>query len=68
MKDLLNTLSGINGKFVLKLPEDHLEIRYIMEWIEKNSYRVKTIKHVKSMIKVIGGKRPVHKTILVYNF
>ena len=68
MKDLLNTLSGINGKFVLKIPEDHLEIHYIIEWIEKNSYNVKTLKHFKSMVKVIGGKRPVQKTILVYNF
>ena len=68
MKDLLNTLSGIRGKFTLKLPEDHLEIRYIREWIEKNSYNVKTVKHFKSMVKVIGKKRPVYKTILVSNF
>jgi DNA adenine methylase len=68
MMDLLNTLSGIKGKFTLKSPEDHLEIRYIREWIEKNSYRVKTIKHAKSMMKVIGEKRPVQKTILVSNF
>jgi DNA adenine methylase len=68
MKDLLNTLSSIKGKFVLKLPEDHLEIRYIREWIEKNSYSVKTVKHPRYMGKAIGGKRTVQKTMLIYNF
>jgi DNA adenine methylase len=68
MRDLLNTLSSIKGKFVLKLPEDHLEIHYIREWIEKNSYRVKTVKHPKYMGKTIGGKRTVQKTMLIYNF
>jgi DNA adenine methylase len=68
MKDLLNMLSSIKGKFVLKLPEDHLEIRYIREWIEKNSYRVKTVKHPRYMEKAIGGKRTVQKTMLIYNF
>jgi DNA adenine methylase len=68
MKDLLNVLSSIKGKFVLKLPEDHLEIRYIREWIEKNSYRVKTVKHPRYMEKAIGEKRTVQKTMLIYNF
>jgi len=68
MRDLLNTLSSIKGKFVLKLPEDHLEIHYIREWIEKNSYRVKTVKHLRCMEKAIGGKRTVQKTMLIYNF
>jgi site-specific DNA-adenine methylase len=70
MVDLLNTLSSIKGKFVLKLPEDHLEIHlhYIREWIEKNQYRVKTVKHHRYMGKTIGGKRSVQKTMLIYNF
>jgi DNA adenine methylase len=68
MKDLLNTLSSIKGKFVLKLPEDHIEIKFVREWIEKNSYRVKTVKHPRCLGKAIGGKRLVQKTILVYNF
>ena len=68
MRDLLNMLTNIKGKFVLKLPEDHLEIHYIREWIEKNSYRVKTVKHPRYMEKAIGGKRTVQKTMLIYNF
>jgi DNA adenine methylase len=68
MVDLLNTLSSIKGKFVLKLPEDHLEIHYIREWIEKNQYRVKTVKHHRYMGKAIGRKRTVQKTMLIYNF
>jgi len=68
MKDLLNTLSGIKGKFMLKLPKDHLEIHYIREWIEKNPYRVKTVKHHGCMENAIGRKRTVQKTMLIYNF
>jgi DNA adenine methylase len=66
MKDLLNLLSSIKGRFVLKLPYDHLEIDFIKEWASK--YRIKEIEHHLSFHKVIGNKRPKFKTILVYNY
>jgi DNA adenine methylase len=66
MKDLLNLLSNIKGRFVLKLPYDHLEIDYISEWV--NRYRVKEIEHPHNMYKVIGGERPKFKTLLIYNY
>lgn len=66
MKDLLNLLSNIKGRFTLKLPYDHIEIGFIREWV--NRYRVKEIEHHHSMYKVIGGKRPKFKTLLIYNY
>jgi DNA adenine methylase len=68
MKDLLTILSKIKGKFVLKLPEDHLSLPFIGEWIEKNGFNVKTIEHSLSLYKVIGEERPKFKTVLVYNY
>jgi DNA adenine methylase len=66
MKDLLNLLSNIKGKFVLKLPHDHLEIGFIKEWASK--YRIKEVEHHHHLYKVVGKKRPRFKTILVYNY
>lgn len=68
MRDLLDLLSRIRGKFVLKLPEDHLEIPFIREWIESHGYRVKVVEHSKSFRKVVGGGRPRFRTVLVYNY
>jgi DNA adenine methylase len=68
MKDLLNILSSIKGKFVLKLQDDQLKISFIKEWVDKNKYNVKVVEHSKSLLKVIGGKRPKFKTVLIYNF
>jgi DNA adenine methylase len=67
-KDLLEILSSIKGAFVLKLPEDHLQIDFIKEWIERNRYNTKIIEHMHSAKKVIGEKRPRIHTILVYNY
>jgi len=68
MMVLLNTLSSIKGRFVLKLPYDHLEISFIKDWISRNSYNVKEVEHINTFVKVVGGKRPKFKTILVHNF
>jgi DNA adenine methylase len=66
MRDLLNLLSNIRGKFVLKLPYDHLEIDFIREWVSK--YRVKEIEHPLRQYKSVGKERPRFKIILVYNY
>jgi DNA adenine methylase len=68
MKDLLDMLSNIKGKFVLKLPEDHLEIKFIKDWIDKNKYNVKEVEIKHSMIKAIGEKRPKFTLVLIYNY
>lgn len=66
MKDLLNLLSNIKGRFVLKLPYDHLEIDFIREWVSR--YRVKEIEHPSYMVKVVDVERPKFKTLLIYNY
>lgn len=66
MRDLLNLLSNIKGRFVLKLPHDHLEIGFIKEWASK--YRVREIEHRHNFYKTIDNKRPKFKTILVHNY
>jgi DNA adenine methylase len=66
MKDLLNMLSSIKGKFVLKLPHDHLEVDFIREWA--NRYRIKEVEHALSLRRVINTKRSRFKTLLVYNY
>jgi len=68
MKDLLDMLSNIKGKFVLKLPEDHLEIKFIKKWIEENKYNVREVEIKHSMLKVIGEKRPLFTVVLIYNY
>jgi len=66
MKDLLNLLSNIKGKFVLKLPHDHLEIDFIKKWASR--YRIKEVEHMLSFQKVVGGKRRRFKTVLIHNY
>jgi DNA adenine methylase len=66
MKDLLQLLSSIKGKFVLKLPYDHLEIDFIKEWASR--YRIKEVEHTFHFQKVIGGQRSKFKTVLIYNY
>ncbi len=66
MKDLLQLLSSIKGKFVLKLPYDHLEIDFIKEWASR--YRIKEVEHTFHFPKVIGEKRSKFKTVLIYNY
>ncbi|MCC6057297.1 MAG: DNA adenine methylase [Desulfurococcaceae archaeon] len=68
MKDLLKILSSVEGKFVLKLPQDHLEIPFIRSWVEKHSYSIKVVEHAKQMVNVKGGKREKQKTVFVYNY
>ena len=66
MKDLLRLLSSIKGKFVLKLPYDHLEIDFIKEWASR--YRIKEVEHPLQFQKVVGGQRSKFKTVLIYNY
>ncbi len=66
MKDLLQLLSSIKGKFVLKLPYDHLEINFIKEWASR--YRIKEVEHAFNFQKVVGGQRSKFKTVLIYNY
>jgi len=68
MQTLLNILAKIKGKFTLKLPEDHLEIKYIKQWINENKYQTKTIEHWKYITKNIDEEREKQKTILIYNY
>jgi len=67
MKGLLDMLAKINGKFVLKLPEDHMNISYVGEFVAR--YRIKAIEYNKFSQKVeCGQARAKQKIILVYNF
>jgi hypothetical protein len=66
MKDLLNLLSNIKGKFVLKLPHDHLEIDFIKEWASR--YRIREVEHALSFQKIVGGRRRRFKTVLIHNY
>jgi len=68
MRDLLDMLEKIKGRFVLKLPEDHMKIDFMKEWIERNKYNVKTVEHVLLMKSVVGGERERQKTLLIYNY
>jgi DNA adenine methylase len=68
MRDLLDMLEKIKGRFVLKLPEDHMKIDFIKEWIERNKYNIKTVEHVLLMKSVVGGERERQKTLLIYNY
>jgi DNA adenine methylase len=66
MKDLLNCLSNVKGKFILKLPIDHLEINFIREWAEGRNIVI--VEHYNPAQKKIGEKRDVIKTIFIYNY
>jgi DNA adenine methylase len=66
MRDLLNLLDGIKGKFVLRLSSDNLEYEFIREWITK--YKVETVEHGMFMVKSKGETRPSLTTLLIYNF
>ena len=67
MKALLDMLAKIRGKFVLKLPEDHITVSYVNEFVMR--YKIKTIEHQKSSQKTDAGQtRLRQKTILIYNY
>jgi DNA adenine methylase len=68
MKELLSILSSIKGKFLLKLPEDHMQISWIREWIEKYGYKVNVVEHKQWYYKVIGEERPTCRTMLICNY
>jgi len=66
MKTLLDMLSRIEGKFVLKLPEDHMNISYIREFASR--YETEVVEHTKCTEKTVGGTRSKQRTVLIYNF
>jgi DNA adenine methylase len=66
MKALLNLLAQVKGKFVLKLPDDHIGISYIKEFASK--HKIKMIEHSKASQNVSEGARERQKTVLIYNF
>jgi DNA adenine methylase len=68
MRDLLNILSSIKGKFILKLPEDNFKYDFIKSWVESNRYSIYVIEHSWSMKKTVGSGRPRFTTYLVYNY
>jgi DNA adenine methylase len=66
MRDLLNLLDNIKGKFVLRLTSDNLEYDFIKRWIEK--YKVETVEHGLFMAKSKGEARSRLTTLLIYNY
>jgi len=68
MKDLLKILSSIEGKFVLKLPKDHLGIPFIKSWVKEHNYSIRAVEHAKQMVNIIGGKREKQVTVFIYNY
>jgi DNA adenine methylase len=66
MRYLLNLLSRIKGKFVLKLSEEHLQFSYIKSFTER--YNVNVVEHYKGSQKSVGEKRTTQITLLIYNF
>jgi DNA adenine methylase len=66
MKTLLDMLSKIKGKFVLKLPEDHMNISYIREFASR--YEIEVVEHTKCTEKAVEGTKSKQRTVLIYNF
>jgi DNA adenine methylase len=66
MKTLLDMLSKVEGKFVLKLPDDHMNISYIKEFASR--YEIKVVEHTKCTEKTVEGAKSKQKTVLIYNF
>jgi DNA adenine methylase len=66
MLQLLNMLSKIKGKFVLKLSEEHLQFSYIKSFTER--YNVRVVEHYKHSHKSVAENRPLQKTLLIYNY
>jgi DNA adenine methylase len=68
MVELLRLLSNIKGKFVLKLPESHMEFLYIKDWVNKNNYNVKDVLHHRYISVTKEEELPIQKTVLIYNY
>lgn len=68
MRTLLSMLSEIKGKFVLKLPKDHLRYEPVYNWIKEHGYRVREVEHTLWMDLAIGERRRKTVTVLVYNY
>jgi DNA adenine methylase len=66
MHDLIKLLSRVRGKFVLKLPEDHLKVPFIREFAERYS----TVKAAMNRYDVVdeGEEREELGIIFIYNF
>jgi DNA adenine methylase len=66
MHDLIKQLSRVRGKFVLKLPEDHLKIPFIREFAER--YSVVKAKMNRYDVVDEGEEREKLDFIFIYNF
>jgi len=68
MKELLDLLSSIKGKFVLKLNIDQVKhYEFIKEFALK--YKNKVIEHALTMSKVKSGQeRKKQYTVLIFNY
>jgi DNA adenine methylase len=66
MRDLLELLDGIKGKFVLRITSDNLEYHFIREWITK--YKVETVEHTLHMVRSKGEARSRLTTLLIHNY
>jgi DNA adenine methylase len=66
MHDLIKLLSRVRGKFVLKLPEDHLEVPFIREFAER--YSVERIVVNRYTVVDEGEEREKLGIALIHNF
>jgi len=69
MRDLLDALSKVRGRFVLKLQDDNLRLAYIWDWVTKRGYRVSHVEHPSFVGKVgEGERREMLRTALVSDY
>jgi DNA adenine methylase len=66
MRDLIKLLSRIRGKFVLKLPEDHLKVSFIREFAEQ--YSVERAAMNRYTVVDEGEEREELDIVFIHNF
>lgn len=63
--DLLNLLEKVEGKFLLKQAGS---VQYVVEWADRNGFRVRTLKLFKAMEKLDGEERSRWVVHLIANY
>ena len=66
MHDLIKLLSRVRGKFILKLPEDHLKVPFIKEFAEQ--YSVERVAMNRYTVVDEGEEREKLGIVLIHNF
>lgn len=66
LKDLLQILDRIKGKFLLKIAQDHMRFKFFSRWVGK--YNVRTLEKPLHSYKSVGNSRPTLKLLLVSNY